>query len=61
MDGNELAVVVKDDDFKESAGSVGANVEIAVALAEHADSVPYRVLDIQIVDAVLAGVVSDLR
>jgi hypothetical protein len=61
MDGYGLAVVVEDDDFKEAAGSVSADVEVAVALIEHADGVAYRVLDVEITDAMFTGVVRDLH
>lgn len=45
MNRYRLAVVVEDDDFKEPAGPVGSDVEITVALAEHAYGVPDRVLE----------------
>ena len=56
-----LAVVVEDDGFEEAAGSVSADVEVAVALIEHADGVAYRVLDVEITDAMFTGVVRDLH
>jgi len=56
-----LAIVVDDDDFKEPAGSVGADVEVAVALVEHTDGVAHRVLNVQVTDAVFPGGVRDLH
>ena len=44
MDGYGLTVVVRDDDLEEAAGSVSADVEVAVAAIGHADGVAYRVL-----------------
>lgn len=61
VDRHEVAVVIEDHDLQEPAGSVGSDVEITVALVEYADGVADRVLDVEIIDAVLAGVVSDLR
>lgn len=61
MDRHELAVIIEDHDLEEPAGPIGADVEVTVALVEHADSVTDGVFDVQIVDAVLAGVISDLR
>ncbi len=61
MDGYGLAVIIEDDDFKEPTGSIGTDVEVSVALVEYADSVAYRVLDVQISGAVLTGVVRDLH
>ena len=42
-------------------GSVGADVEVAVALVEHTDGVAHRVLDVQVTDAVFSGGVRDLH
>ncbi len=61
MDRHEVAVVIEDHDLQEPAGSVGSDVEITVALVEYADGVADRVLDVEIIDSVLAGVVSDLH
>lgn len=61
MDRHEVAVVIEDYDLQEPAGSVGSDGEITVALVEHADDVADRVLNVEIIDAVLAGVVSDLH
>jgi len=61
VDGDGLALVVEDYYFKKPAGSIGADVEVSVALVEHADGVAYRVLDVQTTDAVLVGVVRDLH
>lgn len=44
MDGYRLAVVFEHDDFEKAAGSVGADVQVGVALVEDADGVMYRVL-----------------
>jgi len=56
-----LAVVVEDDGFEEAAGSVSADIEVTVALIEHPDGVAYRVLDVEVDDAVFTGVVRDLH
>ncbi len=61
MDRYRLAVVVEDDDFEESPCPVGSDVEIAVALTEHADGVPDCVLDVLVGNTMLAGVVRDLH
>ncbi len=61
MDRNELSVVIENDDLKEPAGSVGTDVEIAIALAHNADGVADCVLDVLVVNTVLAGVVGDLH
>lgn len=61
VDGNGLTVDVKDDDLQDPACSVGTYVEIAVALVEHAESIADRVLNIQIIDAVLTSTVGDLQ
>lgn len=61
VDGNGLAVCVKDDYLKESADPVGAYVEITVALVEHAEGISDRVFNIQIVDTMLASIVGNLH
>lgn len=61
VDRHEAAVVIEDHDLQEPAGSVGSDVEITVALVEYADGVADRVLDVEISDSVLTGVVSDLH
>ena len=61
MDGYGLTIVVDDDDFKEPAGSVGADVEVAGALVEHTDGIAHRVLDVQVTDAVLPSGARDLH
>lgn len=61
VDRHWLAVVVEDNDLKEPARAVGADVEITVALIKHADSVVHRVFYVGIFDAVLAGSVRNLH
>jgi len=59
VDHDRFAIVIENDDLEKPAGSVGADVEVAVALAEHADGVSYGVFHVQISDAVLAcGVIN---
>lgn len=53
MDRHRLALVVEDDDLKESTGSVGTDVEVTVALADNADGVSHRMFYVEISDAVL--------
>lgn len=61
MDRYRLAVVVEDDDFEEPPCPVGSNVEITVALTEHANGVPDCVLDVLVGNTMFAGVVRDLN
>lgn len=56
-----LSILVEDDDLKKPTGSVGTNVEVTIALVEHADGVSYRVLNVEVSDTVLARVVGDLH
>jgi len=53
VDRHRLALVVEDDDLKESTGSVGTDVEVTVALADNADGVSHRMFYVEISDAVL--------
>ncbi|UNX56199.1 hypothetical protein MF406_08395 [Georgenia sp. TF02-10] len=59
VDCHGLTVVVDNDHLNEPASPVGADVQVAVALADHTDGVTYCVLDVEIRDAVLARVVGD--
>lgn len=61
MDGYGSAVVIEDDDLEQPAGTVSTDVEIAVAVVDHTDGVADGVLDVGIVDAVLASGVRDLH
>lgn len=61
MDRHQLAVVVQNDDLKEPAGPISADVELAVTLVHHADSVADCVLDVLVDNAVLVGIGRDLR
>lgn len=61
MDRHRLAVVIENNDLKESAGSVGTDVEVTVALAHDADSVADCVLDVFVSNVVFTGVVRDLH
>jgi len=46
VDRHRLAVAVENDNLKESAGPVGTDVEVTVALAHHPDGVADCVLDV---------------
>jgi hypothetical protein len=61
VDRHKSAVVIEDHDLKKPTGPVGSDVEVTVVLVEHANGVADRVLDVRIVDAVLASVVGDLH
>jgi hypothetical protein len=55
VDRHRLAVVVENDDLKEPAGPVGADVEVTVALAHYADGVADCVLDALVGNTVLTA------
>lgn len=61
MNGHRLAVVVENNDFEQPARTVSTDVEIAVSLVDDAYGVADGVLDVGVVDAVLAGGVRDLH
>lgn len=61
MDRHWLAVVVEDDDLKESTATVGTDVKVTGTLAHYADGVADCVHDVLIGNAVPTSVVRDLH
>lgn len=54
MDRHGLAIVIEDNDLKQSTGTVGADIKVPVTLADHTDRAADRVLDVSIYAGYLA-------